>query len=64
MIGWNASPEARRAVSDSMSLLVAATSVTALIVDPPGCKWLGEQAGCDIYATTSAGTARMSMSSR
>jgi nucleotide-binding universal stress UspA family protein len=48
MIGWNASPEARRAVSDSMSLLVAAKSVTALIVDPEGCKWLGEQAGCDL----------------
>jgi nucleotide-binding universal stress UspA family protein len=48
MIGWNASPEARRAVSDAMSLLVAATSVTALIVDPAGCKWLGEQAGCDL----------------
>ena len=48
MIGWNASPEARRAVSDAMSLLVAAKSVTALIVDPAGCKWLGEQAGCDL----------------
>jgi nucleotide-binding universal stress UspA family protein len=48
MIGWNASPEARRAVSDAMCLLVAATSVTVLIVDPAGCKWLGEAAGCDI----------------
>jgi nucleotide-binding universal stress UspA family protein len=48
MIGWNASPEARRAVSDSMSLLTEAKSVTALIVDPEGCKWLGEQAGCDL----------------
>jgi nucleotide-binding universal stress UspA family protein len=48
MIGWNASPEARRAVSDAMSLLTEATSVTALIVDPEGCKWLGEQAGCDL----------------
>jgi nucleotide-binding universal stress UspA family protein len=48
MIGWNASPEARRAVSDSMSLLTEATSVIALIVDPEGCKWLGEQAGCDL----------------
>ncbi len=48
MIGWNASPEARRAVSDAMSVLVAAKSVTALIVDPAGCKWLGEQAGCDL----------------
>jgi nucleotide-binding universal stress UspA family protein len=48
MIGWNASPEARRAVSDAMSFLVAATSVTALVVDPAGCKWLGESVGCDI----------------
>jgi nucleotide-binding universal stress UspA family protein len=31
-----------------MSVLVAAKSVTALIVDPAGCKWLGEQAGCDL----------------
>jgi nucleotide-binding universal stress UspA family protein len=48
MIGWNASPEARRAVSDAMSFLVAADSVTVLIVDPEGCKWLGESVGCDI----------------
>lgn len=48
MIGWNASPEARRAVSDAMSLLVAAKSVKALVVDPEGCKWLGGEAGCDI----------------
>jgi nucleotide-binding universal stress UspA family protein len=48
MIGWNASPEARRAISDAMSFLVAATSVTALVVDPAGCKWLGQDAGCDI----------------
>ena len=48
MIGWNASPEARRAISDAMCLLVAATSVTALIVDPAGCKWLGAESGCDI----------------
>jgi len=48
MIGWNASPEARRAISDAMCLLVAATSVTALIVDPAGCKWLGAETGCDI----------------
>jgi nucleotide-binding universal stress UspA family protein len=45
MIGWNASPEARRAVSDAMSFLVAATSVKAVVVDPAGCKWLGD---CDI----------------
>ncbi len=48
MIGWNASPEARRAVSDAMCLLVAAESVTALIVDPASCKLLGAETGCDI----------------
>jgi nucleotide-binding universal stress UspA family protein len=48
MIGWNASPEARRAVSDAMSFLLTATSVKAVIVDPAGCKMLGEDLGCDI----------------
>jgi nucleotide-binding universal stress UspA family protein len=48
MIGWNASPEARRAISDAMSFLVAAKSVTALVVDPAGCKLLGQDVGCDI----------------
>ncbi len=48
LIGWNASPEARRAVSDAVCFLVAAASVKALIVDPAGCKWLGESIGCDI----------------
>jgi nucleotide-binding universal stress UspA family protein len=48
IIGWNASPEARRAVSDAMCFLLDAKSVTALVVDPAGCKWLGEQVGCDI----------------
>jgi nucleotide-binding universal stress UspA family protein len=48
MISWNASPEARRAVSDAMCFLVAAKSVTALVVDPASYKWLGAGAGCDI----------------
>ena len=48
MIGWNASPEARRAVSDSMCLLAAAKSVTALIVDAATSKRLGVEMGCDI----------------
>jgi nucleotide-binding universal stress UspA family protein len=48
MIGWNASPEARRAVADAMCLLVGASWVKALVVDPDGCKWLGGEAGCDI----------------
>ena len=48
MISWNASPEARRAVSDSMCFMAAADQVTALVVDPAEHKWLGAGAGCDI----------------
>jgi nucleotide-binding universal stress UspA family protein len=48
MIAWNASPEARRAVSDAMCLLLAAKSVKAVVVDPEACKWLGAETGCDI----------------
>jgi nucleotide-binding universal stress UspA family protein len=48
MIGWNASPEARRAVADAMCLVVGARSVKVLVVDPAGCKWLGGEIGCDI----------------
>jgi nucleotide-binding universal stress UspA family protein len=48
VIGWNASPEARRAVSDAMCFLVGARAATALIVDPDGCKLLGKDFGCDI----------------
>ena len=48
MVGWNATPAARRAVSDAMSFLVAATSVKVVIVDPAGCKLFGEDVGCDI----------------
>lgn len=48
MIAWNATPEARRAVSDSMCLLLAARSVQAVVVDPEGCKWLGGETGCDL----------------
>jgi nucleotide-binding universal stress UspA family protein len=48
MIAWNASPEARRAVSDSLCFLLEARSVTAVIVDPSGCRMLGKETGCDI----------------
>jgi nucleotide-binding universal stress UspA family protein len=48
MISWNASPEARRAVSDAMCLLLAAKSVKAVVVDPEACKWLGAETGCDL----------------
>jgi hypothetical protein len=33
LIGWNATREARRAVSDAMAFLVAAESVTVLVID-------------------------------
>ena len=48
LISWNASPEARRAVSDAMCFLVAAERVTALVVDPAEHKWLGSGTSCDI----------------
>jgi nucleotide-binding universal stress UspA family protein len=38
LIGWNATRQARRAVADSMSFLVAAKSVTVLVIDPDGSK--------------------------
>ena len=33
LIGWNATREARRAVTDAMAFLVAAKSVTVLVID-------------------------------
>lgn len=36
LVGWNASREARRAVADALPFLVAASSVTLLVVDPEG----------------------------
>jgi hypothetical protein len=33
LLGWNASREARRAVADALPFLVAASSVTLLVVD-------------------------------
>jgi nucleotide-binding universal stress UspA family protein len=48
LIAWNASREARRAVSDAMIFLVAAKAVTVLLVDP-GKTWRhGEEPGADI----------------
>jgi nucleotide-binding universal stress UspA family protein len=48
LIGWNASREARRAVSDAMAFLVAAESVTVLVVDRSGNRRYGESPGDDI----------------
>jgi nucleotide-binding universal stress UspA family protein len=49
LVGWNASREARRAVADALPFLVAASSVTLLVVDSeqrPGRH--GEEPGADI----------------
>jgi nucleotide-binding universal stress UspA family protein len=49
LIGWNASQEAARAVSDAMPLLTAAEIVTVLTVDPrEGPRAHGELPGADI----------------
>jgi hypothetical protein len=48
LIGWNATREARRAVGDAMPFLVAAKSVTVLVIDPDGGNQQGEDPGSDI----------------
>jgi nucleotide-binding universal stress UspA family protein len=48
LIGWNGSRAARRAISDSMAFLVAATSVTVLVVDSIERPEHGEEPGADI----------------
>lgn len=48
LIGWNASRQARRAVSDAMTFLIAAKAVTVLVIDPAGRHRHGEEPGTDI----------------
>jgi nucleotide-binding universal stress UspA family protein len=48
LIGWNGSRSARRAISDSMAFLVAATSVTVLVVDSTERHEHGEETGANI----------------
>ena len=48
LIGWNASRQARRAVSDAMTLLVAAKTVTVLVIDPAARRRHGEEPGTDL----------------
>lgn len=48
LIGWNGTRQARRAVSDAMAFLVAAESVTVLVVDHGGHHPRDEQPGSDI----------------
>src|SRR5882757_4725210 len=49
LLGWNASREARRAVADALPFLVAASSVTLLVVDSEQRAGRhGEDPGADI----------------
>jgi nucleotide-binding universal stress UspA family protein len=49
LVGWNASREARRAVADALPFLVAASSVTLLVVDSSKrADRHGEEPGADI----------------
>jgi nucleotide-binding universal stress UspA family protein len=49
LVGWNASREARRAVADALPFLVAASSVTLLVVDSnKRADRHGEEPGADI----------------
>jgi nucleotide-binding universal stress UspA family protein len=48
LIGWNATRQARRAIFDGMGFLVAAASVTLLVVDQVGRQPHGQEPGADI----------------
>src|SRR3981189_2747654 len=49
LVGWNASREARRAIADALPFLVAAASVTLLVVDSnKRADRHGEEPGADI----------------
>jgi nucleotide-binding universal stress UspA family protein len=48
LIGWNRTRQARRAISDAMGFLVAAASVTVLVIDQIGSQPDGQAPGADI----------------
>ena len=48
LIGWNRTRQARRAISDAMGFLVAAASVTVLVIDQAGRQPGGPEPGADI----------------
>jgi nucleotide-binding universal stress UspA family protein len=48
VVGWNATREARHAVSDAMAFLVAASSVTVLLIDPSKQWGHGQEPGADV----------------
>ena len=48
LVAWNATREARRAISDSLDFLVAAKSVRVLVIDPADRHHHGAEPGADI----------------
>ena len=48
LFAWNASREARRAISDSLPLLESAKSVAVVVIDPQKNASHGEQPGADV----------------
>ena len=48
LLAWNASREARRAISDALPILIAARSVAVVVVDPEKNASHGEEPGADI----------------
>jgi nucleotide-binding universal stress UspA family protein len=48
LIGWNGTRQARRAISDGMAFLIAAASVTVLVIDQVGHQAPGQEPGADI----------------
>jgi nucleotide-binding universal stress UspA family protein len=61
LIAWNASPEARRAVSDALSFLVATKAVTVLLVDPGERRRHGGEPGADIVLRLARHGARVNV---
>jgi len=59
MVAWNASREARRAIVDALPLLVAAKTVTVLLVDSGKNPRHGEEPGADIAQYLSRHGARV-----
>ena len=61
LVAWNASREARRAISDSLPLLATAHSVSVIIVNPAKNLRHGEEPGADIATYLSRHGARVTV---
>jgi nucleotide-binding universal stress UspA family protein len=48
VVGWNASREARRAITDALPFLIGARTVTVLVVDPHKNPRHGDEPGADV----------------